>query len=222
MGSPRKIEKNGQQDWIIVPDAHEALVSRELFRRAQGRRSSEIKTKENFRRGRGKNSPFLLTSLLVCKHCGFKLQGCTHHAVQTEAERLLDIATPANRDFVDERLGKIRVRKHDLEARLSDLERVEYEPVDLEAATTDALAYVGRFREVLEEGSLEQRKEFLRGFVAEIAIDPNAARGTITYYELPVSSLMGVPGARHTLLETIRSKRQERMGGCSRFRSSRE
>ncbi len=33
-------------------------------------------------------------------------------------------------------------------------------------------------------------KEFLRGFVAEITIDPNAARGTITYYELPISSLM--------------------------------
>ncbi len=33
-------------------------------------------------------------------------------------------------------------------------------------------------------------KEFLRGFVAEITIDPNAARGTITYYELPISSLV--------------------------------
>jgi hypothetical protein len=34
--------------------------------------------------------------------------------------------------------------------------------------------YLARFREVLEEGTLEQRKEFLHGFVHEIAIDPDA------------------------------------------------
>ena len=111
-----------------------------------------------------------------------------------EANRLLDIATPANRDFVDERLGKIRVRKQDLEPRLVDLERVDFQPVDLEAATRDALAYLARFRDVLEEGTLEQPKEFLRGFVHEISIDPDTARGVITFYELPISSLMMVPG----------------------------
>ena len=95
---------------------------------------------------------------------------------------------------MDERLGKIRVRKQELEPRLADLERVDFQPVDLEAATRDALAYLARFREVLEEGTLEQRKEFLRGFVHEISIDPDAARGTITFYELPISSLMMVPG----------------------------
>jgi len=56
------------------------------------------------------------------------------------------------------------------------------------------LAYLARFRKVPEEGAPEQRKEFLRGFVAEITIDPDAARGTICFYELPISSLMMVPG----------------------------
>jgi hypothetical protein len=31
--------------------------------------------------------------------------------------------------------------------------------------------------------------------IPEIGIDPDTARGTITFYELPVSSLMSVPGA---------------------------
>ncbi len=48
---------------------------------------------------------------------------------------------------------------------------------------------------------------FLRGFVDEISIDPDAARDTITFYELPISSLMMVPGARVALLKTFRSKR---------------
>jgi hypothetical protein len=129
-----------------------------------------------------------------------------------EADRLLDIATPANRDFVDERLGKIRARRRDAEARLADMERVDYQPVDVEAATADALAYLAKFREVLQEGTLEQRKEFLRGFVAEIGIDPDTARGTITFYELPVMSLMGMPGARDELLGTLRSKQLDGFG----------
>src|SRR2546422_1386599 len=74
----RAVEKNGKQDWIVVNDAHEALVARDLFERAHGRHADEKKSGENFRRGRGKDSPFLLTSLLVCKPCGFKIQGYTH------------------------------------------------------------------------------------------------------------------------------------------------
>ncbi|MBI2890166.1 MAG: hypothetical protein HYY13_05210 [Nitrospirae bacterium] len=62
------------------------------------------------------------------------------------------------------------------------------------------------------EGTLEQWKEFLRGFVAEIAIDPDASRGTITFYELPAGYLMMVPGARDELLETLRSSRLDTFG----------
>jgi len=105
------------------------------------------------------------------------------------------LAVTPSYSLLDERLTKIRPRKQELEARLTDLARVDYQPVDLEAATSEAFAYLGRFREVLEEGTLEQRKEFLRGFVHEIAIDPDAARGTITFYELPAGSLMMVSGA---------------------------
>src|SRR5207249_116948 len=155
-------------------------------------------------------SPFLLTGVMVCAHCGFKLQGFTHRngyhradgtegasydyvcggyrtkgksvckryrlrrdpfenlilervekrlrkylarggegilrkfiaeeilaktpdpgeeitklkselaSLEVEANRLLDIATPANRDFVDERLGKIRVRRQEIEPRFAD------------------------------------------------------------------------------------------------------
>ncbi len=101
---------------------------------------------------------------------------------------------------MDERLGTIRVRKQELEPRLAELERVDFQPTDLVAATRDALAYLARFRDVLAEGTLEQRKEFLRGFVHEISIDPDTARGVITFYELPISSFndgAGGPSRTH-------------------------
>ncbi len=56
------------------------------------------------------------------------------------------------------------------------------------------------------ESEYYREKEFLRGFIAEIGIDPDAGRGVITFYELPVSSLMSRPGARHTPLGTFLSK----------------
>ncbi len=46
------------------------------------------------------------------------------------------------------------------------------------------------------ESEYYREKGVLRGFIAEIGIDPDAGRGVITFYELPVSSLMMVPGAR--------------------------
>jgi hypothetical protein len=58
------------------------------------------------------------------------------------------------KNFVDDRLGKIRVPKQELESRLADLERVDYRPVNLEAATRDALTYLARFCDVLEEKAL--------------------------------------------------------------------
>jgi hypothetical protein len=86
-------------------------------------------------------------------------------------------------------------------------ERLNFQSVDPDAGARHALACLARLWSVPEEGTLEQRKEFLRGFVHEIAIDPDTARGTITFYELPVTSLMSVPGARVQLLETFPSKR---------------
>ena len=57
------------------------------------------------------------------------------------------------------------------------------------------------------ESEYYREKEFLRGFIAEIGIDPEAGREVITFYELPAGSLiMMVPGARDALLETLRSK----------------
>jgi hypothetical protein len=62
------------------------------------------------------------------------------------------------------------------------------------------------------ESEYYREKEFLRDFIAEIGIDPDAGRGVITFYELPLGSLMGVPGARDAPLKTIRSKRLDEFG----------
>jgi DNA invertase Pin-like site-specific DNA recombinase/phage host-nuclease inhibitor protein Gam len=101
-----------------------------------------------------------------------------------DADRLLDNLTAANRDFVDERLTAIRLRTRELEAKQYELEAVAEGPLDLEAATTQALAQIERFREVLDQGTIIQQKEFLRGMIAGITIHPGKHRGVVTYYDL--------------------------------------
>jgi DNA invertase Pin-like site-specific DNA recombinase len=72
-GKPRTIRYNGHADWIIARDVHDALVSRELFEKCQ-RQLQENRERTTPIQGGG---DFLLTSLLVCTHCGYRLVGRT-------------------------------------------------------------------------------------------------------------------------------------------------
>ncbi len=105
-------------------------------------------------------------------------------AQKKDADRLLDNLTAANRDFVDEKLIGIRSHMRDLEAEQQELESVADGPLGVEAATAQALAHVARLREVLEQGSIVQQKEFLKGMIADITLYPSKNRGVVRYYDL--------------------------------------
>ncbi len=70
-------EHNPEEDWILVPDSHEPLVSRELFTQARAIREKRRDKLgiETYRNGQGSKSTFLLTGLIVCAHCGHNWQG---------------------------------------------------------------------------------------------------------------------------------------------------
>jgi DNA invertase Pin-like site-specific DNA recombinase len=71
--SDKHQDVNPPEQWVVRPDAHEPLVSRELFERVQAR----------LRGNRGRTTPhagggaFALSKLLVCGHCGSFLVGNT-------------------------------------------------------------------------------------------------------------------------------------------------
>ena len=289
--SVREVEPNPQEDWIIIPNTHEPLISRSVFeavRKIRQQRSEE-KPFISSLRGRGKYSNYLLTGLMTCGCCGHKVQGwfygprgkkwgpnpprrffylcggyitkgnavCKRKAfdrdpleeyilsrvqarlmvfldeggdtilrqyiaeeisrragdpgaelrridpeiasLKRDADRLLDNLTAANRDFVDEKLTEIRRRLRELEARKMQIEVVGKEPLDAEALTAQALAQMARFREVLEQGSIHERKEFLRGLVAGITLYPSEARGEIVFYSLLPASFKCSAGNRQKL-----------------------
>ena len=60
----KKREPIPKEDWIVVPNMHEPIVSRELFDEAQKRMGARKKTIK------AKDEPDLFAGLFFCEACG--------------------------------------------------------------------------------------------------------------------------------------------------------
>lgn len=61
---------NPKEAWVVKVDAHEPIIDRDLFERVQAMRTSKITTI-----GRTFHRPYLLTGLLRCANCGYRMIG---------------------------------------------------------------------------------------------------------------------------------------------------
>ena len=84
-----RLVPNDESDWIVVRDAHAALISRRVFEQARQRRESrpssieqrgqDPRLKAHGRTWNGQRSRFILSGLLTCSRCGNRYQGVTRH-----------------------------------------------------------------------------------------------------------------------------------------------
>jgi site-specific DNA recombinase len=79
-----RLVPNGKEDWIIVRNAHPALISRRLFEKARNRLENHPKSKEQKQHNHGKTwdgkrSRFILSGLMRCANCGSRYQGITRN-----------------------------------------------------------------------------------------------------------------------------------------------
>ena len=77
-----RLENNGEEDWIIIRDAHEAIIDRALFERAARQRPAREKSPVSKRGGRAKHSHYLLSGLIRCASCGHAFQGYTQNSTK--------------------------------------------------------------------------------------------------------------------------------------------
>jgi len=70
-------EQNLEADWIVIPDAHPALITREQFDSAKCKREDRrtCHSGQSYRVGQGANSRYLLSGLIQCDRCGHYWQG---------------------------------------------------------------------------------------------------------------------------------------------------
>ena len=91
-----RLVPNDKTDWIIVPDAHPAIVSRRLFQSAKDRLDNNISSleqrgmdprlKTHGKTWSGKRSRFILSGLVKCAVCGSRYHGVTTRKGKNKAD----------------------------------------------------------------------------------------------------------------------------------------
>ena len=88
--------------------------------------------------------------------------------------------------FVDAKLRDMGTERRKLQARSESLETAPYDPIDADAVLRNGLASLHDLPRLMESGSLEDRKEFVRAFVGGVSVVPGEARLDIQMRTLPV------------------------------------
>ncbi|MFB3882427.1 MAG: recombinase family protein [Armatimonadota bacterium] len=72
-------QQNRPDDWVVVRNAHPALIPRALFETCQAKREARKTANggHTYRTGSNHTSPYLLAGLIRCTHCGHRWQGHT-------------------------------------------------------------------------------------------------------------------------------------------------
>jgi site-specific DNA recombinase len=78
-GTDKESWLNQPNEWVIKKNAHPAIISEELFNRVN-------KSRKDYQRQNRRyyESPYLLSGLLKCQHCGYNFQGQTRKLTSKE------------------------------------------------------------------------------------------------------------------------------------------
>lgn len=127
-----------------------------------------------------------------------------------KVEALVSNVSPENLPLLDEHLGRLRQEIEAIEGELRALRvatRAEdLVTRDLKALAREAAGYVVNLREVLNKGSAEEKKRFVRDFVAEAVVDGEKREVRVGFFDDKNDDLGGLmervaqPGSSDTAL----------------------
>ena len=109
--------------------------------------------------------------------------------IDHNASVLLEGMSDEAKDFINSKLRDLGTEKRRLERRLEELETVRYEPIDAEAILRHGMAALSNLPRLIESGSLEERKEFVRTFIAGVKVYPDEERLEVQMRKIPASVL---------------------------------
>ncbi|MDP8240827.1 MAG: recombinase family protein, partial [Candidatus Hatepunaea meridiana] len=270
--------RNGQEDWIVHRNNHPAIITRTRFEQTQKRREATARFgyANTHNVGRGARSPYLLTGLIHCSHCGHKWFGYTvnsgrkrkdgsnsktlyyacggyvskgksvcprrvvrkewleewvvekieamlkeyfgtpeglekiHRMVEEEINgmvpqigkeldqvegriqevkqtisNLIENLTSTNREYVDARLVELKRELAVLESKRLELEAAGAKKIEFNRLIDQAVELAGKFKTAFAEGTVEDKRLFLRAFLKEIELDPVKGKGLVMFVFLP-------------------------------------
>ncbi len=104
---------------------------------------------------------------------------------------LLDNITSANRELVDQRLTELKQQKHQLEARLEELDRLVVSQAEIKSMVSDAIEFILSLEFTLREGLAQEKLVALRRCIEKISINKPAGTVKLTVRSVPVGNLEG-------------------------------
>jgi DNA invertase Pin-like site-specific DNA recombinase len=108
-----------------------------------------------------------------------------HDEIRIKINNILDNITATNREFADQRIAELKKDLPRVEARIEELERSTAPQVDLDLAVREMTELLRDFGQVMEEGSIDERRRAVRAFVKEIRLDPESYEGQAQVFVLP-------------------------------------
>ena len=105
--------------------------------------------------------------------------------IEQKADVLLEGLSADTKGFVDAKLRDLGSERRRLQNRREELETAPYDPIDAEGVLRGGMASLHDLPRLMESGSLEDRKEFVRAFVAGVSVVPGDARLDIQMRTLP-------------------------------------
>ena len=103
---------------------------------------------------------------------------------------LLDNITETNRDHVDRRLNELTAKKHQIEARLEELERLSLSQAEIDTIVNEGMQFLAGLEFTLHNSLSYEKLTALRQCVEKICINKPVGEITLVVRTVPVGNLL--------------------------------
>ena len=142
---------------------------------------------------------------------GGELAGLLRKRSQIEAkiDGILDNISEENRDLANRRIGALKRELYDIQPRIDAIEAAEGAKVDIDALAAAVQDYMRDFERVVAEGTVDEKRSFIRAFTRRVELDPETGEGLAEIYDLPHFAAVGrhVPPTRDSSLILVAEAR---------------
>ena len=113
--------------------------------------------------------------------------------IATKVDSVIDLAagSPDHKDLLNDRLGRLRVERREVEARLHEIDLVPVRTVDPDAVVDSILTGLSDARRLFDEGTMEEKKRVVRAFVEGIKVVGSERSGEIRIRQIPAPQSLG-------------------------------
>ncbi|MDP8239950.1 MAG: recombinase zinc beta ribbon domain-containing protein [Candidatus Hatepunaea meridiana] len=105
--------------------------------------------------------------------------------VKQTISNLIENLTSTNREYVDARLVELKRELAVLESKRLELEAVGAKKLEINRLVDQAVELASEFKTAFAEGTIEEKRLFLRAFLKQIELDPLKGKGCVMFILLP-------------------------------------